>query len=67
MVDIFQEIFELFIDQLEGIAHKDNPSFNRYIYLLERSAPVVKAFVLLVDLDEDLVCKLFKIFFSIIR
>ncbi len=56
----------MFIEQLKGISKPDGPSFPRYFYLLERLA-VVKAFIILVDLDADLVVELFELFFNLIR
>eukprot|EP01116_Phalansterium_solitarium_P023557 TRINITY_DN8317_c0_g1_i2.p1 TRINITY_DN8317_c0_g1~~TRINITY_DN8317_c0_g1_i2.p1 ORF type:complete len:1300 (+),score=396.34 TRINITY_DN8317_c0_g1_i2:66-3965(+) len=70
--DQLRKIFKLFIDQLRGLErHAAAPAaepkalFGRYFYLLERLA-VVKAFVLLVELDDALVTELFAMFFSII-
>lgn len=61
-----QAVFKLFIEQLREGLEKQGPLYQRSFYLLERLA-IVKAFILLVDLDESLVTKLFEMFFSVIR
>jgi len=74
-------IFKLFIEQLRGL-EKKGPLFQvnaklvvatciqlarqRYFYLLERLA-VVKAFILIVDISDDLVVHLFGMLFSIVK
>lgn len=58
-------MFALFIEQLKGLEHVSSPSFTRCFYLLERLS-VVKAFVLLVDLSDDLLVTLFQAFFQIV-
>ena len=59
-----KDIFKLFIEQL-GHLDTDNDLYDLYVYLLERLV-LVKAFVLLVELDQDLVVKLFKTLFKVI-
>lgn len=59
-----QRVFALFIEQLKGLEEVNSPSFARCFYLLERLS-VVKAFVLLVDLSDELLVTLFKTLFQI--
>lgn len=58
-------MFALFIEQLKGLEHVASPSYTRCFYLLERLS-VVKAFVLLVDLSDELLVTLFQAFFQIV-
>lgn len=60
-----KEVFQLFIEQL-GHLDPEKSTFDRYVYLLERLV-LVKAFVLLVELDEDLVNELFATLFRVVR
>ena len=66
--DELRRIFSLFISVLQdGLEDPDDPTFQRYYYLLERLA-TVKAFNLLLDLeDADLLVELFSGFFNIVN
>jgi len=55
----------LFIEQLAFLDDKNSPLFSRCTYLLERLC-VVKAFIILVDLSDDLVIELFSTLFDAI-
>jgi hypothetical protein len=59
----------LFISQLEeGLktSKGDEQIKRRYFTLLEKLA-VVKAFILLINIDDNLIVRLFKVFFDNIR
>jgi sister-chromatid-cohesion protein PDS5 len=60
-----KDVFKLFIEQLSYL-DTENSAFDRYVYLLERLV-LVKAFVLLVELDQDLVNDLFSTLFKVVR
>ncbi len=61
----FQSIFQLFIDELSHLSDKDDPLYQRYIYLLERLV-LVKAFVLLVEISPAMISQLFDALFNAI-
>ncbi|KAJ1548687.1 hypothetical protein HK405_000608, partial [Cladochytrium tenue] len=62
-----KEIFEFLMKQVNYIADSDSPYFVQYFYLVE-SLSTVKSVVLVADLNaEDLVERIFKDFFDLIR
>ncbi|KAJ3292814.1 hypothetical protein HDU76_007122, partial [Blyttiomyces sp. JEL0837] len=62
-----KDIFEFFVRQIMYIADTEGPYFVHYVSLLE-SLSTVKSVVLVTDLNaEDLVTKIFKEFFDLVR
>jgi len=60
-----EKIFQLFIYQLKELESSDAATFERTFYLLEK-LKIVKAFVLMIDLnDDEQLIALFNLFFSI--
>ena len=59
-----QDVFELLVSQLHGLEDVEGPSYERYVYLIERLA-VVQSLVLMPDLGcDDLIQQLFETLFS---
>lgn len=61
-----QDVFRLFVQQLNGLDDPGSPMFARYYALLEKIS-IVKAFVLVVDIDEPIIIDLFKTFFNVLK
>eukprot|EP00002_Diphylleia_rotans_P031874 TRINITY_DN6640_c0_g1_i6.p1 TRINITY_DN6640_c0_g1~~TRINITY_DN6640_c0_g1_i6.p1 ORF type:complete len:1268 (-),score=251.55 TRINITY_DN6640_c0_g1_i6:50-3853(-) len=63
-----KEIFELFIQQLQGIAETNAASFPKYMYLLDRLA-AIEIFSLLpqIDADKELTLSLFNTLFQSVQ
>jgi hypothetical protein len=59
-----QGIFDLFINQLAALGSTDDPSYSLRFYLLERLQSV-RAFALLIDLDDQLYMRLYDTFFEV--
>lgn len=57
-------IFDLFINQLAALGSTDDPSYSLRFYLLERLQSV-RAFALLIDLDDQLYMRLYDTFFEV--
>lgn len=63
--DTLKNVFEVLIQQLNGVRDPKSGSFSRYFYLLERLA-MVKSFVLMIDLEcQDLIESLFEVLFDV--
>ncbi len=66
---LFQNVFNFLIKQLNGLKDPKDPAFKRYFYLLENLA-YVKSFNMCFELADDsqeVFCRLFHTFFSIIK
>ncbi len=61
-----QDVFKLFIEQLKKLSDTSDALFQKYYYLLERLS-VVRAFILLIDISEELVQELFQTMFDIVK
>lgn len=60
-----KSIFDLFFDQLKGIANAASPSFPSYLYLLENFS-LVNTPLILVELEsDDMLVKMFNFFFDL--
>ncbi len=62
-----QEIFQLIVGIFRGLDDVDSPSFSSRVNILETVAKV-RSCVVMLDLDcDDLITKMFEIFFTTIR
>ncbi|KAL6073815.1 Sister chromatid cohesion protein pds5, variant 3 [Balamuthia mandrillaris] len=62
---MISQVFQLFIQQLQRIGEVEDESFHLRFALLEKLA-VVKAFIILVDKEDELLVQVFKTFFDAI-
>jgi len=60
-------MFELFVQQLHGIADQNGPYFSRCFYLLENLANVKTCILLVEQGADDVIFDFFKLFFDLAR
>ena len=61
-----RDVFQLLVSQCAGIEDIQGASYHRHVYLIERLA-VVKSFVLLPEMADDLVLQTFETFFDAVN
>ena len=64
--DVLEEVFSLFFGQLRLLSNPNDAYFNLAFYLLE-SLATIRTVILVIDLNQNLIVKLFRNFFQDIK